>query len=180
MALVAENPPANPRDIRDRGSVSGLGRSRGRGHGNPLQCSCLETPIDRGDWQATVPGVAKSQIGLKQLNTHSASVRNYHKHSDSTWTYNLPILEVRIPKPKMLERLVLSGGWSSESDPFCSQFPEPASLLGSRFHIISAVSARSSPTTMLPSSSDLPVSLFVGSLWWHLGPSWGFPGGSDG
>ena len=40
--------------------ISGLGRSPGGGHGNPLQSSCLENPMDRGAWQATVPGVTES------------------------------------------------------------------------------------------------------------------------
>ena len=44
----------------DLGLIPGLGRSSGEGHGNPLQYSCLENPMDRGDWQATVCGVAKS------------------------------------------------------------------------------------------------------------------------
>ena len=43
------------------GSILGLGRSPGGGHGNPLQYSCLENPVDRGDWQAIVHGVTKSQ-----------------------------------------------------------------------------------------------------------------------
>ena len=45
----------------DLGSIAGLGRSFGEGHGNPLQCSCLENTMDRGAWQAAVYGVAKSQ-----------------------------------------------------------------------------------------------------------------------
>ena len=45
----------------DAGSVPELGRSPGGGHGNPLQCSCLENPKDRGAWRATVQRVAKSQ-----------------------------------------------------------------------------------------------------------------------
>ena len=45
-------------------SVPGLGRSPGGGHGNPLQCSCLENPMDRRAWRATVHGVTESQIGL--------------------------------------------------------------------------------------------------------------------
>ena len=52
MTLVVKNPPANAGDIRDLGSVPGLGRSRGEGDGNPLQYSCLENPMDRGAWQA--------------------------------------------------------------------------------------------------------------------------------
>ena len=48
----------------DTGSVPGLGRSPGEGNGNPLQYSCLGNPMDRGAWQATVRGVAKSQIQL--------------------------------------------------------------------------------------------------------------------
>ena len=48
----------------DPGSIPGSGRSPGEGNGNPLQCSCLENPTDRGAWQATVHGVAKSQTRL--------------------------------------------------------------------------------------------------------------------
>ena len=48
-------------DTRDTGSVPGLGRSLGEGHGNPLQYSCLENPMDRGAWWATVHGVVQSQ-----------------------------------------------------------------------------------------------------------------------
>ena len=48
----------------DQSSIPGSGRAPGEGHGNPLQHSCLENPMDRGAWRATVPGVAKSQTGL--------------------------------------------------------------------------------------------------------------------
>ena len=48
MALVVKNLPANAGDIRDKGSIPGLGRSPGERHGNPLQYSCLENPMDSG------------------------------------------------------------------------------------------------------------------------------------
>ena len=48
------------RNAGDLGSIPGLGRSPGGGHGNPLQCSCLENPLDRGAWRAAVHGVAGS------------------------------------------------------------------------------------------------------------------------
>ena len=48
------------RDVRDAGSIPGSGRSPGGGHGNPLQHSYLENPMDRGTWQATVHGVTES------------------------------------------------------------------------------------------------------------------------
>ena len=54
MVLVVKNPPVNAGDVRDAGSVPELGRSPGGGHGNPLQYSCLENPMDRGAQQATV------------------------------------------------------------------------------------------------------------------------------
>ena len=54
VGLVVKNPPANAGDIRDAGSIPGSGRSPGKGHGNPLQYACLENPVDRGAWQATV------------------------------------------------------------------------------------------------------------------------------
>ena len=61
VALVVKNLPASAGEIRDIGSIPGLGRSPGGGHGNALQYSCLENPTDRGAWQATVQGVAKSR-----------------------------------------------------------------------------------------------------------------------
>ena len=60
VALVVKNPPAKAGDIRDLGLIPGSGRSPRRGHGNPLQYSCLENPMDRGAWRATVHRVAKS------------------------------------------------------------------------------------------------------------------------
>ena len=62
VALVIKNPPASAGDIRDRGSIPELGKSPGEGNGNPLQCSFLENPMGRGDWQTTVHGVANSWI----------------------------------------------------------------------------------------------------------------------
>ena len=59
VMLVVKNLPVG--DIRDEGSIPGLGKSPGGGHGNPLQDSCLENPMDRGAWQVTVHRVAKSQ-----------------------------------------------------------------------------------------------------------------------
>ena len=56
---MAKNSPAYAGDVRDTGSIPGLGRSTRVGNGNPLQYSCLENPMDRGAWQATVHGVAK-------------------------------------------------------------------------------------------------------------------------
>ena len=56
---MVKNPPANAGDIGDMGSIPGLGKSPGGGHGDPLQYSCLETPMDRGAWRVTVPGVAE-------------------------------------------------------------------------------------------------------------------------
>ena len=58
-------------DEGNLGLIPGLGIFPGGGHGNPLQYSCLENPMDREDWWATVPGVAKSQIQLNQLNTQT-------------------------------------------------------------------------------------------------------------
>ena len=68
MVLVVKDLPANAGDIRDAGSTPGLGRSLGGGHGNPLQYSCLENPMDRGAQWAAVHGVAKNQI---QSNMHT-------------------------------------------------------------------------------------------------------------
>ena len=65
VVLVVKNPPVNARDVRDSGSIPGSGRSPGGGHGNSLQCSYLENPMDWGAWWATVHGVTKSWTWLK-------------------------------------------------------------------------------------------------------------------
>ena len=68
---MVKNLPANAGDIGPVGSIPGLGRSHGGGCGNPLQCSCLENPMDRGAWWATVHGVAKNQTWLEQRSMHA-------------------------------------------------------------------------------------------------------------
>ena len=60
VAPVVKNPPANAGDVKDGGSIPGPGRSPGGGHGNPLQYSCLENPMDRGAWRATLHGITDS------------------------------------------------------------------------------------------------------------------------
>ena len=68
---MVKNPPANPGDTREEGSIPGSGRPPGERHGNPLQYSCLENSMDRGAWQSTVQGVAKSWTRLSHgVHTH--------------------------------------------------------------------------------------------------------------
>ena len=64
VALVAKNLPADAGDIRDADSIPGSRRSPGGGYDNPLQYSCLENPMSRGAWKATVHGITKSQTRL--------------------------------------------------------------------------------------------------------------------
>ena len=61
---VVKNSPANAGYAGDISSISGSGRSPGRGNGNPVQYSCLGNPMDRGAWGATAHGVAKNQTQL--------------------------------------------------------------------------------------------------------------------
>ena len=61
---MVRNPPANAEDKRDQDSIPRLGISPGVGNGNPPQYTCLGNSIDRGAWQATVHGVAKSRTQL--------------------------------------------------------------------------------------------------------------------
>ena len=69
MALVVKNPPANAGVLRDVGLIPGSGRSPGGGHGNLLQYSCLENPMDRGAWRAIAHRFTKSQTQLKRFST---------------------------------------------------------------------------------------------------------------
>ena len=61
VALVVRNLPANVGDLRDAGLIPGLGRCPGGMHGKPLQYSCLENPMDRGAWWASVYRVEESE-----------------------------------------------------------------------------------------------------------------------
>ena len=67
VVLVVKNLPANAGDTRDVSLIPGSGRSPGEVNGSPRQYSCLKNPMNRGAWQATLHGVAKSQTRLKRL-----------------------------------------------------------------------------------------------------------------
>ena len=74
VMLVVKNPPANAGDARDVGSIPGSERSSERGNGNLFQYSCLENPMDRGNWWDTVHGVVKNRTRLTQLSKHAHTV----------------------------------------------------------------------------------------------------------
>ena len=69
MVLVLKNMPADAGDIRDAGSVPGLGGSPGGGHGNTLQYSCLDNPMVRGAWWAILHGIA--DLDTTEVSTHT-------------------------------------------------------------------------------------------------------------
>ena len=81
VMLVVKNLPANAGDARDMSSIPGLRRSPGGGNGKPLQYSCLENPMDRGAWWATVHGVTKSRTWLKQLCMHARCFTGIRGHT---------------------------------------------------------------------------------------------------
>ena len=66
-SLVAQLVKESAFNVGDLGSIPGLGRSSGEGNGNPLQYSCLENPMDRGEWWSTVHGVTKSRTQLSDF-----------------------------------------------------------------------------------------------------------------
>ena len=71
VVLVVKNPCANAGGIRDMSSVPGLGRSPGGRHGNRLQYSCLENPIDRGAWWAADHRIAELDTSEEAACTHA-------------------------------------------------------------------------------------------------------------
>ena len=108
MVLVVKNMHANAGDIRDTGLIPGLGISPGGGHGNPLQYSCLQNPMDSRAWWATVHSVVKSQALLKWLSTHARRGK-----SSQEWIKSLLLIE-QIRKLGFL----ITAHW-----PFISWFP---------------------------------------------------------
>ena len=76
MVLGVKSLLASARDVRDMGSIPGMERFCGEENGNPLHYSCLETPMDRGAWRATVHRVAQSWTHLKRLSMHACRLLN--------------------------------------------------------------------------------------------------------
>ena len=84
--------PASAGDRRDLDWIPGSGGSSGGGRGNPLQYSCLENPMDRAAWQATVHEVAKSRTRLKRLSTREVS-----KDQDEELGFGVGCTQHKIP-----------------------------------------------------------------------------------
>ena len=76
VALVVNNLPANVGDVRDMGSISGLGRSPEGGHSNPILYSCLENPTDRGNCWAT------GSIGWQRVRHHRRDLTCMHSNAE--------------------------------------------------------------------------------------------------
>ena len=111
MTIVVKGPFANTRDIRDVGSIPRLGRSPGGEHGNPLQYSCLENPMDRGAWQAIVHRVTNCKTRLKQLSMHTS--RQTVLSMQETWVWSLdwedPLEKVRATHSGILAWRIIHG-----------------------------------------------------------------------
>ena len=128
-----------------------------RGHGNLLQYSCLENPMDRGAWRATVLGVTQSQTQLKQLTMHTThnyfrtlKIKIYSKFSkpgfSSTWTVNFQMFKLALEKAEEPEiKLPTSIGSSKKQE-------------SSRKTSISALSTMPKPLTVW-------ITLNCGKFW---------------
>ena len=113
LGYIVKNPPASAGDAGDTGSIP-WGRSSGGGHGNPLQCSCLENPMDRGSWQVPVQGVAKSLSNC--VTQHACTGVHTINTASSLWMLNSTTwLRLRLPGLSAIKvlfppfHLVLSG-----------------------------------------------------------------------
>ena len=82
MALRVKNLPANAADTGDSGSIPGSGRSPGGGCGDPLQCSCLESPMHRGAFRATAQSAAKDRSSTQR--THMCDITLYTHYRSCT------------------------------------------------------------------------------------------------
>ena len=77
---MVKSPPANAGDAGGAGSIPGSGRSPGEGYGNPLQCSCLGSPTDRGAWWATAQSHKESDM-TEHAHTHTHTPRTHTHHT---------------------------------------------------------------------------------------------------
>ena len=153
---MVKSPPANEGDMRDVGSVPGLGRSPGGWHGNPPQDSCLGSPMDRGAWRATVHRV-QSGTRPKRLSVHAHTVV---ADALSGWWG----LAEQASGASFLRNECHVSGWNSPYGPGHSAplfFPSPK-----------AWQAPLSPTILSPGHTyvlSLQPSLFIGEqLLWTL------------
>ena len=105
VARVVKTPSPNAGDIRDSGLIPGLGRSPGEGHVNPLQYSCLDNPMDRRAWQATLHSVVNSRTQLKWLSTRAA----WLGASTALGTLGVPESSQQ-PYMKVRSHFLISGG----------------------------------------------------------------------
>ena len=86
MVLVVKNLPANAGDLRDVGSIPGLGRSLEVGNGKLLQYSCLENPMNRGDWWAIVRGLKRvGHDGVTEPNRSMVLPKEYSRVGENHW-----------------------------------------------------------------------------------------------
>ena len=94
---MVRNLPANAGDVRDLDLIPESERAPGGGDGNPLQYSCLENPMGRGAWRATIHRVAKSRTQLKQISTHILN-ENLVSYSHRDFSGSLPIMTFALQK----------------------------------------------------------------------------------
>ena len=94
-AAVVNNLPANAGDTGDMDLIPGVGRSPGRGNGNPPQYSCLENPMDRAAWRARVLGVTKSQTRLTDEHPHT--ITDYYHSIPISYFYSWRYLKETVP-----------------------------------------------------------------------------------
>ena len=107
-------------ETQDEGLIPGSARCPGGAHGNPFQYSCLGDPMDRGAWQATVPGVSKSQTRLKWQSMHAAHAHRSIFLEKQIWAkyFNeIPTTEVNYH-----QYLIKSTRWLLQFSELFSQF----------------------------------------------------------
>ena len=115
VVLVVKNPLTNAGNIRHVGLIPGSGRSPGGGHGHPLQYSCLENPMDRGSWRATVHRITKSHTQRLSIHTHAHVNCISIKLGGKTWLYiykkERPFIKPSSVKPFECATYFLLGPW---------------------------------------------------------------------
>ena len=118
VALIVKNLSASAREVKEAGLIPGSGRSPGGGHGNPLQYSCLEKPMDRGAWWATIHMVAQSDTTEVIQHARMYNITFYLLNNQSIYIYIILSLSIHL----LMDISAVYREWRVRRSPYITKY----------------------------------------------------------